>query len=70
MQNECKQFYGFGNRIFRERGINMTNKDINMIQENIRRDSFKNEYWGLYQDVWNFHKKYSNVQTMMRIGKR
>lgn len=41
----------------------MTNKDIDVIQENIRRDSFKNEYWGLYQDVWNFHKKYSNVQT-------
>ena len=41
----------------------MTNKDIDMIQENIRRDSFKNDYWGLYQDVWNFHKKYSKVQT-------
>ena len=41
----------------------MTNKDIDMIQENIRRDSFKNEYWGLYQEVWNFHKKYSKVQT-------
>lgn len=24
----------------------MTNKDIDMIQENIRRDSFKKEYWG------------------------
>lgn len=21
------------------------------------------EYWNLYKDVWNFHKKYSNVQT-------
>lgn len=41
----------------------MTNKDIDMIQENIRRDSFKNEYWGIYQEVWNFHKKYSNVQS-------
>ena len=21
------------------------------------------DYWNLYKDVWNFHKKYSNVQT-------
>lgn len=20
------------------------------------------DYWNLYKDVWNFHKKYSNVQ--------
>lgn len=21
------------------------------------------DYWNLYKDVWNFHKKYSKVQT-------
>lgn len=21
------------------------------------------DYWNIYKDVWNFHKKYQNVQT-------